>query len=254
MARKKIIAGNWKMNMLPQEGEALVKAILDNNTTLTPQTEVVIAPPFIHLSAISALLQHKDGYKLSAQDCHHKVSGAYTGDVSAKMVKSIGADYVIIGHSERREYHGETDSLLAQKVDAALAEGLGVLFCCGEPLDVREADAQNTYVKAQIENSLFHLSTEAFANIVIAYEPIWAIGTGKTASSQQAQDMHAYIRSTIAAKFGTEAANQTSILYGGSCNPKNAEELFSQADIDGGLIGGASLKVEDFLQVISAMK
>lgn len=253
MSRKKIVAGNWKMNLTPQEGAELVNALLAKQFVLDAQTEVVIAPSYVHLIATADLLKDAQQFHLAAQNCHEKEAGAYTGEVSAKMVKSIGAKYVIIGHSERREYNDETDALLADKVNAALAQGLEVIFCCGEPLAIREADTQNDYINIQIKNSLFHLDADAMSKIVIAYEPIWAIGTGKTASAEQAQDMHANIRAFVASQYGQDTANNTSILYGGSCNPKNAAELFGQQDIDGGLIGGASLKADDFAAVIAAI-
>jgi triosephosphate isomerase len=253
MARKKIIAGNWKMNLTPQEGVALVNGILGANVSLPAHKEVVIAPSFINLPAVQPLLDSKTGFALAAQDCHYKTSGAFTGDVSVGMIQAVGCKYVIIGHSERREYHHESDAILAEKVNTALEAGLQVIFCCGEPLSIREAEEHNAFVTQQIKNSLFHLSAEQLKNVVVAYEPIWAIGTGKTASSEQAQDMHANIRAAFADKYGNDVAEGISILYGGSCSPKNAAELFSQKDIDGGLIGGASLKAEDFVAVINAM-
>lgn len=253
MSRKKIVAGNWKMNLTAADGIALIDAILSKNIKLnSSDVEVVIAPPFLHLPKVTEMLQGVAQFSSAAQNCHDKTSGAYTGEISATMVKSVGAEYVILGHSERREYQQESDALLAAKVDAALSAGLKVIFCCGEPLSVREAGTQDAHINQQIENSLFHLDASAMANVVIAYEPIWAIGTGKTASSEQAQAMHANIRNFIAGKYGVDVANNTSILYGGSCNAQNAAELFSQPDIDGGLIGGASLKADDFAAIISA--
>lgn len=251
--RKKIVAGNWKMNLGLQEGSALVSGILNALPTLSEDKQVVIAPPFLHLAQTVSQLQGTDHVSAAAQNCHHEASGAFTGEVSAAMLRSAEVPYVIIGHSERREYNGETDELLAKKVNAALAAGLKVIFCCGEPLDIRDADTQNDFVGAQIKAGLFHLSATQMTDIAIAYEPIWAIGTGRTASSQQAQDMHAHIRSVLKAQYGAEVANSTSILYGGSCKPSNAAELFACNDVDGGLIGGASLKAEDFIGIINAM-
>lgn len=252
MNRKKIVAGNWKMNKNLQEGLALVEEILNSNISLRDDQEVIIAPPFISLAAVASMLEGKNGFALAAQNCHQETSGAYTGEVSAKMLKSVGVSYVILGHSERREYFGETDAVLAKKVDTVLAEGMKIIFCCGEPLQIREAGTQNDYIKAQIENGLFHLPAEAFANIVIAYEPIWAIGTGLTASDEQAQEVHAAIRQLLAEKYGQAVAEATTILYGGSAKPSNAAGLFAQPDVDGGLIGGASLVAADFAAIIAA--
>jgi triosephosphate isomerase len=252
MNRKKIVAGNWKMNKNLFEGKQLVEDILHSGIELRDDVAVILAPPFISLEMVSGLIKDKKGFHLAAQNCHQAQSGAFTGEVSAEMLKSVGVEYVILGHSERREYFGETDDLLAQKVDAVLAQELKVIFCCGEPLNIREAGTQNAHIQAQIENGVFHLSADQFKDIVIAYEPIWAIGTGLTASDEQAQEMHAFIRSIIAAKYGQEIAAATSILYGGSAKPSNAAGLFAQADVDGGLIGGASLVAADFAAVIKA--
>ncbi len=249
--RKNIVAGNWKMNKTLQEGLALATEL---NVALAGQElncDVVIGTPFIHLaSVVEAVDAAKIG--VAAQNCAAKESGAYTGEVSAAMVKSTGAGYVILGHSERREYYGETSAILNEKVAQALANGLTPIYCCGEALDIRNANTQNAYVQNQLEETVFNLTADEFNKIVIAYEPIWAIGTGVTASTEQAQDMLAFIRTIIAEKFGQEIAENTSILYGGSCNAKNAPELFAQPDIDGGLIGGASLKVADFKAIIDA--
>ncbi|HET8574410.1 MAG TPA: triose-phosphate isomerase [Edaphocola sp.] len=253
MTRKKIVAGNWKMNQNLFEGKQLVEDIINSNFTLEDHQEVIIAPPFIQLSLAAGQLKDKPGIFLSAQNCHQKQSGAYTGEVSAEMLKSTGVDYVILGHSERREYFSESVELLAEKVDAALEKGLKVIFCVGEPLAIRDANQQNDYVETQIAKSLFHLSEQQFADIVLAYEPIWAIGTGRTASKEQAQDMHAHIRKVIAGKFGGTIADHLTILYGGSCKPDNAKELFAQPDVDGGLIGGASLKAADFVAIVQAL-
>ena len=251
--RKKIVAGNWKMNMNLQDGVALAKEINEALVADKPNCEVIICTPFIHLASVAGVLD-STVVGLGAENCADKAKGAYTGEVSAEMVKSTGAQYVILGHSERRQYYGETAEILKEKVDLALANGLKVLFCCGETLEEREAEKQNEVVKAELEGSVFHLDAEAWKNIVIAYEPIWAIGTGKTATSDQAEEMLAYIRSTVAEKYGAEAAEETSILYGGSCKASNAPELFSKPNIDGGLIGGASLKCADFKGIIDAWK
>lgn len=251
--RKKIVAGNWKMNLTLEEGKNLVAGVIAGMPALTNDKQVVIAPPFTHLAQTAAQLTGKENIYTSAQNCNAETSGAYTGEVSAAMVKSTGATHVILGHSERREYFKEDDALLAKKTNQALANGLQVIFCCGEPLEIRDANTQNDYIEKQIKAGLFHLDAAQLKNIVIAYEPIWAIGTGRTASSQQAQDMHAHIRNVVAEKYGKEAADSTTILYGGSCKPSNAAELFACPDVDGGLIGGASLKAEEFLGIIDAM-
>ena len=251
--RKKIVAGNWKMNLNLQDGVALAKEINEALAADKPNCEVIICTPFIHLASVAQVLD-QNVVALGAENCADKVKGAYTGEVSAEMVKSTGAQYVILGHSERRQYYGETAEILKEKVDLALANGLKILFCCGETLEERKAEKQNEVVKAELEGSVFHLDAEAWKNIVIAYEPIWAIGTGMTATSDQAEEMLAYIRSIVAEKYGQEAAENTSILYGGSCKASNAPELFSKPNIDGGLIGGASLKCADFKGIIDAWK
>ncbi|MBQ1677238.1 MAG: triose-phosphate isomerase [Bacteroidaceae bacterium] len=251
--RHKIVAGNWKMNKNLQEGVELAKEL---NTMLAadkPNCDVVICTPFIHLASVAQVLD-QNVIGLGAENCADKVSGAYTGEVSAEMVKSTGAQYVILGHSERREYYHETPEILKEKVLLAQANGLKVIFCIGESLAEREANKQNEVVKAELEGSVFNLSAEDFSKIIIAYEPIWAIGTGKTATSDQAEEIHAYIRSVIADKYGKEVAENISILYGGSCKASNAPELFAKPDIDGGLIGGASLKAADFKGIIDAWK
>ena len=251
--RKKIVAGNWKMNLNLQDGVALAKEINEALVADKPNCEVIICTPFIHLASVAQVLD-QNVVALGAENCADKAKGAYTGEVSAEMVKSTGAQYVILGHSERRQYYGETAEILKEKVDLALANGLKILFCCGETLEERQAEKQNEVVKAELEGSVFHLDAEAWKNIVIAYEPIWAIGTGMTATSDQAEEMLAYIRSIVAEKYGQEAAEDTSILYGGSCKASNAPELFSKPNIDGGLIGGASLKCADFKGIIDAWK
>ncbi len=251
--RKKIVAGNWKMNMNLQDGLALAHELNDALVAEKPNCDVVICTPFIHLASIAQFL-NQEVVGLGAENCADKKSGAYTGEVSAEMVKSTGAQYVILGHSERREYYNETPEILKEKVLLALENGLKVIFCIGESLAEREAGKQNEVCKAELEGSVFNLSAEEFKNIIIAYEPIWAIGTGKTATAEQAEEIHAYIRSVIAAQYGEEIADQTSILYGGSCKASNAPELFAKPDIDGGLIGGASLKAADFKGIIDAWK
>lgn len=250
---KKIVAGNWKMNKNLQEGIELAASLNEVLAADKPNCDVIICTPFIHLAKVSEIIDHSV-IGLGAENCADKASGAYTGEVSAEMVKSTGAEYVILGHSERREYYNETPEILKEKVELALANGLKVIFCIGESLAQREANEQNAVVKAELEGSVFHLTAEQFKNIVIAYEPIWAIGTGKTATAEQAEEIHAYIRSVVAEKYGDEVAKETSILYGGSCKASNAPELFAKPDIDGGLIGGASLKVADFKGIIDAWK
>ncbi|GAA4308686.1 triose-phosphate isomerase [Compostibacter hankyongensis] len=252
--RKKMVAGNWKMNLTLQEGEQLIQAILDAGLRLNEKKSVVVATPFPYLVSAKSRLRNYPHFYVAAQNCHSQASGAYTGEVSAAMLQSVKTDYVILGHSERREYFRETNQELALKLDQALHHGLKVIFCCGEPLEVRKAETQNDYVARQLEESLYHLSAEQLENVVIAYEPIWAIGTGLTASSAQAQEMHAHIRALLSSRYGQEAADSTSILYGGSCKPSNAEELFACPDVDGGLIGGASLKAEDFTAIVNSLK
>ena len=251
--RKKIVAGNWKMNMNLQDGIALANEINEAMKADKPNCEVVVCTPFIHLAKVADVLD-QNVVALGAENCADKASGAYTGEVSAEMVKSTGAQYVILGHSERREYYAETAEVLKEKVQMALANSLKIIFCCGETLEEREANRQNEVVKAELDGSVFNLTAEEWKNIVLAYEPIWAIGTGKTATSDQAEEMLAYIRSIVAEKYGQAVADETSILYGGSCKASNAPELFSKPNIDGGLIGGASLKCADFKGIIDAWK
>lgn len=250
--RKKVVAGNWKCNTTLQEGVALAKSVNELVATKGAKDVVVIlGTPFIHLtSVVEAVDTNRIG--ISAQNCAAEPKGAFTGEVSAAMVKSTGAEYVILGHSERREYYGENSEILNKKLALALANGLSPIYCCGEALSIREAGTQNDYVINQLKETVFKLSAEDFKKLIIAYEPIWAIGTGKTATTEQAQEMHEAIRNAIAIQYGVEVANETSILYGGSCNPKNAKDLFSNPDVDGGLIGGASLKADDFIQIINA--
>ena len=249
--RQKIVAGNWKCNTTLQEGIELAKAV--NAIVAKEGAEdvvVVLGTPFTHITKV---VETVNGNRIgvAAQNCAAEAKGAFTGEVSADMIKSTGANYVILGHSERREYYGETSEILNKKMALALKSGLTPIFCCGEALGIRQAETHNEYVKQQLAETVFNLSAEDFRKIVIAYEPIWAIGTGVTASSEQAQDMHLNIRAAITEKFGAEIAEGTSILYGGSCNAKNAKELFANKDVDGGLIGGASLKAEDFIQIIN---
>lgn len=251
--RKKIVAGNWKMNLNLQEGVALATELKAALAADKPNCDVVICTPFIHLATVAGIV-NDTVIGLGAENCADKEKGAYTGEVSAAQVKSTGAQYVILGHSERRAYYGETAEILKEKVNLALANGLKVIFCIGEVLEEREAGKQNEVVGAQLAGSLYELTAEQMGNIILAYEPVWAIGTGKTATSEQAQDMHAFIRVEIAKQFGAEVAENTSILYGGSCKPSNAREIFSKPDVDGGLIGGAALKCEDFKGIIDAWK
>jgi triosephosphate isomerase (TIM) len=245
--RQLIAAGNWKMNKNYQEGRDLAQAIV--NKLQPSEVLVVLGAPFIHLHSVSNIIKGVSNLKLAAQNCHQEESGAFTGEVSVSMIKSVGAEFVIIGHSERREFFGETDALLAKKADIVLKYGLRPIFCCGEKLEIREAGYHLDHVAGQLKGGLFHLSPEQFRQIVVAYEPVWAIGTGKTASPGQAQEMHLYIRKLIEEKYGREIADATTILYGGSVNPGNARELFAQPDVDGGLVGGASLKADDFIAI-----
>ena len=251
--RKKIVAGNWKMNKNLQEGIALATELNDILKADKPNCDVVICTPFIHLASVAGIID-QSVIGLGAENCADKASGAYTGEVSAEMVKSTGAGYVILGHSERRAYYGETAEILKEKINLALANGLKVIFCIGEVLEERESGKQNEVVEAQLAGSLFDLTAEQFVNIILAYEPVWAIGTGKTATAEQAEEMHAFIRGVIAGKFGAEAAENVSILYGGSCKPSNAKEIYSQANLGGGLIGAAALKAADFKGIIDAWK
>jgi triosephosphate isomerase len=248
--RKHIVAGNWKMNNDLAETETLITAL--KNQTKTSDAEVMIAPTATNLWQAYQTLKDNSVIEVIAQNMHFAANGAYTGEVSAAMLKSIGVNTVILGHSERREYFNETDELLAKKVDAALANDMRVIFCFGEELADRKAGNEETVVGSQIKNALFHLDAAAFKNIVLAYEPVWAIGTGETASPEQAQDMHAFIRKTLADTYGENVANDVSILYGGSVKPANAKEIFGKPDVDGGLIGGASLKAEDFFAIVNA--
>lgn len=238
------------MNTTLEEGKVLAHRIIDN--LKSSEHLAILCPPFIHLESLSTLSRGVSNLATGAQNCHFEQKGAFTGEISASMVKSTGASYVILGHSERREYFHETDVMLAKKVDAALSQGLNIIFCCGEKLEIREAGRQEDVVKKQLSGGLFHLDADSFSKIIIAYEPVWAIGTGKTATKEQAQEMHHFIRQLVARQYNSKLANLTSILYGGSCNPGNAMELFEQPDVDGGLIGGASLKADDFIAIINS--
>ena len=249
--RKNIVAGNWKMNKNLQEGIALAKELNEALAVDKPNCDVVICTPFIHLASVTPIVD-KAVIGVGAENCADKVSGAYTGEVSAEMVASTGAEYVILGHSERRAYYHETVEILEEKVKLALANNLKPIFCIGEVLEEREAGKHFEVVDAQIAGSLFDLSAEDFGKIILAYEPVWAIGTGKTASAEQAEEIHAHIRATLAAKYGNEVADNCTILYGGSCNAGNAKELFAKPNVDGGLIGGASLSVDKFMPIIEA--
>lgn len=246
--RKKIVAGNWKMNTTLREGIELAKAVVAQSAQTAENVGLIVAAPFTHLASVAEVLKGSK-VQLSAQNCADHAKGAYTGEVAANMLTSVGCQWTILGHSERREYYGETDEKLVEKVKLALAEGLGVILCVGENLDQREAGKHFEVVTEQIENVLSKFTAADMAKIVIAYEPVWAIGTGKTATSDQAQEIHASIRKVLVDRFGTQVAEDTTILYGGSCKPSNAKELFTQKDIDGGLIGGAALKADDFIAI-----
>jgi len=252
--RKQIAAANWKMNCTLQQGKKLLNDILNAGVTPAAHQQVIFAVPFPYLITASNEVAGKANYAVAAQNCYHKKSGAFTGEVSAEMLQSIGIRYCILGHSERREYFGETNQQLAEKINLCLQHDITPIFCCGEPLQVREAGTQNSYVETQLRESLFHLSDQELQRIIIAYEPIWAIGTGKTATSQQAQEMHAHLRSVLAAKYGAATADTISILYGGSVKGNNAAELFACADVDGGLVGGASLNADEFVTIIKSLQ
>ena len=252
--RKQIAAANWKMNLTLSQADQLINDILADDINLTENQDAVFAVPFPYLTSIKSATDTKTNFYTAAQNCAAEKAGAYTGETSCEMLHSIGLQYVVIGHSERREYNNETNEILTKKVNLALENNLKPIFCCGEALDIREADTQNEFVEKQLEASLFHLSASQIENFVIAYEPIWAIGTGKTATSAQAQEMHAHIRSVFANKYGEAIANTISILYGGSVKAANAVEIFSQPDVDGGLVGGASLVATEFVTIINSLK
>ena len=247
--RKQIVAGNWKMNNDLAQTESLITDLKKSNKT--SNAEVMIAPTFTNLYRAFDALRTSD-IEVIAQNMHFAENGAYTGEISASMLKSVGITTVILGHSERRAYFNETDEMLAKKVDAALGNNMHIIFCFGEELADRKSGNHEQVVESQIKKALFHLEPNAFKNIVLAYEPVWAIGTGETASPEQAQDMHAFIRKTLSNKYGNDVANSVSILYGGSVKPNNAQEIFSKPDVDGGLIGGAALKASDFFDIVNA--
>lgn len=248
--RKNIVAGNWKMNNDLQETKQLLNDLKTQNKD--SQAEVMVAPTFVNLESATHVLEDSQ-IEVIAQNMHNANNGAYTGEISASMLKSIGINTVILGHSERRAYFNETDTLLAKKVDTALVNTMRVIFCFGEELNDRKANKQQQVVESQIEKALFHLEASAWKNIILAYEPVWAIGTGETATPEQAQEMHQFIRKTIANKYGDTVSNSVSILYGGSVKPANAKEIFSKPDVDGGLIGGAALKADHFFAIVNAL-
>jgi triosephosphate isomerase (TIM) len=252
--RKQIAAANWKMNLTYLQGSVLLQTLVSADISLKENHVVVFAVPFPYLKMAIETVQHKQNYSIAAQNCSDKKSGAYTGEVSAEMLKSLDVHYCLVGHSERREYFGESNLMLADKLNFCLSFGITPIFCCGEALATREAIKQNGYVEQQLRESLFHLSKDEIIKIVIAYEPIWAIGTGKTASTEQAQEMHAYIRSVLKNQYGELIAEQISILYGGSVKAANAKEIFGSKDVDGGLVGGASLIATEFVEIIKALK
>jgi triosephosphate isomerase len=252
--RKQIAAANWKMNLTYQQGEKLLDEILEAQIQLDADQQVIFAVPFPYLIMATSQVADETGYSIAAQNCSDKKNGAYTGEVSAEMLQSIGIQYCVVGHSERREYYLENNKLLADKINSCLQHEITPIFCCGEPLRIREENNQNDFVQQQLEESLFHLSAEQMKNVVIAYEPIWAIGTGKTASTEQAQEMHHHLRSVLEGKYGKSVADEISILYGGSVKANNANELFACPDVDGGLVGGASLIAKDFIEIIKALK
>lgn len=252
--RKQIAAANWKMNNTLEGGTQLLNDIISSGVQVNNNHSVIFAVPFPYLVSANQQLESSSNMFVAAQNCHNKTSGAYTGEVSVDMLASINIQYCVVGHSERREYFSESNQLLAEKVDRCLSKGITPIFCCGEPLAIREENVQNDYVAVQLNESLFHLDGEAIQKVVIAYEPIWAIGTGKTATAAQAQEMHAHIRAVLANQFGEAVAANISILYGGSVKGANANEIFSQPDVDGGLVGGASLVATEFIQIIKALK
>lgn len=252
--RKQIAAANWKMNLTLAQGEQLLNEIMEKPHELGTGQLAVFAVPFPYLAMAQQKMAGKENVFIAAQNCYSKKSGAYTGEVSVEMLSSLGIRYVVLGHSERREYFNESNQFLAEKINICLDYNIHPIFCCGEPLNIREANTQNEFVAKQLEESLYHLTAVQLQEVVIAYEPIWAIGTGKTATSAQAQEMHAFIRGQLAAKYGQQVADKISILYGGSVKASNAGELFGQPDVDGGLVGGASLIADEFVAIIDALK
>lgn len=252
--RKQIAAANWKMNLTYVQGQQLLDDILKEPVEIKENHEVIFGVPFPYLIMAKDKVSNLKNYHIAAQNCYNKKSGAYTGEVSVEMLGSINIKHCIIGHSERREYFGESNLMLSEKLDLLLGAGITPIFCCGEPLSIREAGTQNEYVEKQLQESLFHLSADDLKKVIIAYEPIWAIGTGKTATTEQAQEIHAYLRSVLAKQYGEEVANEIPILYGGSVKANNAKELFSCPDVDGGLVGGASLVAVDFVEIIKGLQ
>lgn len=252
--RKQIAAANWKMNLTYQDAEKLLSTVLKENKGLSPNQQVIFAVPFPYLIMAKSQVDDEPGFEIAAQNCYSKKSGAYTGEVSAEMIKSVGISYCILGHSERREYFGETNEELATRVALCLEYDITPVFCCGETLDIRDAGNEKNHVKKQLEDSLFSLEEDQMRKLIIAYEPVWAIGTGRTATVQQAQDMHAHIRATIASKYGKDAADSIPVLYGGSVKASNAAEIFAAPDVDGGLVGGAALVAQDFVSIIKSLK
>lgn len=252
--RKQIAAANWKMNLTYLQAEELLEEVMHGEIQLHPHQQVIFAVPFPYLMMAFNKLAPTNAFEVCAQNCYHKSSGAFTGEVSVDMLYSIGIRYCLVGHSERREYFNESNRMLAEKIDLLLLQKITPVFCCGESLDIREANGQNEFVETQLKESLFHLTPEQMVNVIIAYEPIWAIGTGKTASTEQAQEMHASVRSLLAKQYGDELAGNISILYGGSVKGGNAAELFASPDVDGGLVGGSSLKGQEFIQIVKSLK
>lgn len=252
--RKQIAAANWKMNLTYAQGEHLLEEVMNGDISLQSHQQVVFGVPFPYLLMAKNKLAAASDFEVSAQNCYHKLSGAFTGEVSVEMLYSIGIGFCLVGHSERREYFSETNQMLSDKINLLLQQKITPIFCCGESLNIREANGQLEYVETQLSESLFHLTPEQIVQIVIAYEPIWAIGTGKTASTEQAQEMHASIRSLLAKQYGKDIADNISILYGGSVKANNAQELFSSPDVDGGLVGGSSLIAQEFIQIVKALK
>lgn len=252
--RKQIAAANWKMNKTLDDGIKLLNEIISTDINIKTNQEVIFAVPFPYLTTMKSLVDSKSNMHIAAQNCHHQKSGAFTGEVSVDMLKSLGIHYCLVGHSERREHFLESNQIIGQKVDLCISAGITPVFCCGEPLEIRDLANQNEYVTNQLNESLFHLPENDLKKVIIAYEPIWAIGTGRTATAQQAQDMHQHIRSVLASKYGSSVAEDVSILYGGSVKGSNASELFSMKDVDGGLVGGASLVASEFIEVIKGLK
>ena len=252
--RKQIAAANWKMNLTYQQGEQLLDDILNAGVKLNEHQQAIFAVPSPYLLMTRSAVEEELNYFASAQNCYNKKSGAYTGEISAEMLNSINIKYCVLGHSERREYFNESNAMLAEKVNLCFENFITPIFCCGEPLAIREAGTQNEFVATQLKESLFHLPADKVKTLVIAYEPIWAIGTGKTVTTEQAQEMHQYLRSVLAAQYGEEVANEIPILYGGSVKANNAKEIFASPDVDGGLVGGASLVAADFVEIIKALK